>query len=693
MPTRPKPLRERKVVQWALAYLASAWVLLEAFGFVADRFGWPPILARGATILLPVGLILVVILAWYHGEKGRQRVGRLELVLITIVAAAGAILLRLYAPTPMVDAETSGVAARPFSGAPTRFLVLLPDGETLEATDPALAISRDGMRLVYAAGRGDSARLYLRELASFEARPIPGTEGARAPFFSPDGEWVGFFADRAVRKVSLPGGSPQTLVEGAWTARSLGILSGSWGPDDTLLLSYPGDQLGSSIWQLRAAGGTPTRLTRPPWHENHYLPQRLPGGDQILVSSRDESGATRILAVSTETGEATVLAEPGANAHYLVTGHLVFDLDGDLHAVAFDPEELVMMGSPVPVIEDVLRGDARALQLAVSEGGSLAYVPAGVEQIERSLVWVGQDGSVEPVPGSLTDAYTPRIAPDGQMIAFQRRPASRLWLMDPERGTQRPVMGIPDTVGAYWHLWTRDGTGLVFNADLQKAGWMNLYEARVGARSPPRPITPPTGHHQPQSWSPDGETLIYTEWADPRSGVDILAVPVPREWTAEADRTPRPYLSTPASEFHPALSPDGRWMAYVSDVSGRWEVYVSPYPGPGPAWQVSTDGGSEPAWSPDGGTLYFRSVGAHNVARQMLAARTRVATRDGESVMETDPPRVLFDGPYFQCSEWGRSYDLAPDGSRFLMVYDRRPDLAATQINVVVNWFAELSTL
>jgi dipeptidyl aminopeptidase/acylaminoacyl peptidase len=186
---------------------------------------------------------------------------------------------------------------------------------------------------------------------------------------------------------------------------------------------------------------------------------------------------------------------------------------------------------------------------------------------------------------------------------------------------------------------------------------------------------------------------VFTEYVDSRTKVDIMTVPVPRDWAVETDRTPRPFLQTASSEFHPALSPDGRWMAYVSDASGRWEVYVAPYPGPGPSEQISTGGGSEPLWSPDGRTLYYRSLGARNIAREMMAVAVRPADgRDGQA-LEIGPPRVLFDGPYFQCSEWGRSYDLAPDGSRFLMVHDQRPELAATQINVVVNWFAELAAL
>lgn len=680
-------LRERKLVQWALAYLAGGWVILEVFGFVADRFAWPGVLVRGATILLGMGFLLVLVLAWYHGEKGRQRVSGPELVWIALLLAAAGVLLRVFAPGGEAG-DTTRYAADDGAVA-TRFLVLLPDGETLKGTEPALAISREGGTLVYAAGHGDTTRLYLRALDSFEATPIPGTEGARAPFFSPDGEWVGFFADHAVKKVSLRGGAPQTVVEDAWTPRQEYILSGSWGADDLLLLSYPGAEPGSSIWQVSAMGGTPTRLTRHPWNENHFLPQLLPGGDHVLHSIWDErSGGSRIVATSLETGEQRTLLEPGSNAQYVDTGHLVYQLGGDLLAVPFDPEALEVTGAAVPVVEGVLAGEFATAQFAVSESGTLAYVPAAVERIERTLVWVDRLGAVEPVPESRTDTYSPRISREGDQVVFQRRPAADLWLLDLDRGTQGPVMG--EGTQSWWFEWTLEGDGLVFNSDMHGTEWFNLYLTRFGDTGPPERLTEADFHQMPQDWSRDGEVLFFTEGPDPVAGLDIWTLRLPRERTVETDLTPEPLIRTDASEFHPTVSPDGEWLAYVSDVSGRWEVYATPYPGPGPAVQISMQGGSEPSWSPDGGTLYYRALGERHIARQMMAVSVRPDDSGSEPDLAVGRPTVLFDGPYFQCSEYGRSYDLTPDGERFLMINDQRPELAAKQINVVVNWFAEL---
>jgi serine/threonine-protein kinase len=158
------------------------------------------------------------------------------------------------------------------------------------------------------------------------------------------------------------------------------------------------------------------------------------------------------------------------------------------------------------------------------------------------------------------------------------------------------------------------------------------------------------------------------------------------------DLRPEPFIQTEADEFHPAVSPDGRWMAYTSDVSGRWEVYITPFPEPGSRIQVSTEGGAEPDWSPDGHTLYYRSLGVRQLSREMFAVSVTSGLPGEAAGLKLGAPELLFDGPFFQCSEWGRSYDLSPEGDRFLMVQDERPELTATQINVVVNWFSELPT-
>lgn len=698
MPAPLARLRERKVFQWALAYLAAAWVLLQAVAFVAQHFGWAPFLVRGATLLLATGLLLVVILAWYHGEKGRQRLSGSEAAWISAVLATSGLLVWAYAPAGETAEE-----ARLSGAGPTRFIVSVPDGATLPAAEPSVAISRDGSRLVYAAAHGDLTRLYLRRLDRFGAAPIPGTEGGRAPFFSPDGERVGFFADGALKVVPVRGGEPRILVPAVWTPRAEGALSGSWEADGRILLSYPGADVGSSLWEVPEGGGEPMRLTRPHWHVNHFRPQRLPGGEWILFSSWDtEGGVTRVVALSPETGEERVIAEPGSNARYLPTGNLVYRVGNDLLAAPFDAGRLERTGPAVRVAQDVLAGDYQVLQYAVSEGGTLAYVPAGVDRVERTLVWADTLGRMEPVPESPPNAYTPRLSPDGRRVIFQMRPEQDLWLLDLERGTPRRITA--EGTAVFWHVWTPGGDGVVFNADLGGGEWLNLYRAGLGDGAPPERLLDLPSHQQPQSWSPDGRELVYTEIGGPETSVDIWAMRVPEEGTASADPERWPVVSSPADEFHPALSPDGRWLAYTSDASGRWEVYLTRFrgardgagagqgAGAGDAVQVSTRGGSEPLWAPDGRTLYFRKPNERNIARQVLAVPVGPAPNGGVSPPALGAPRVVLEGSFFQCSQWGRSWDISPDGSRFLMVHDQRPEFTATEIDVVVHWFSELAS-
>jgi serine/threonine-protein kinase len=261
--------------------------------------------------------------------------------------------------------------------------------------------------------------------------------------------------------------------------------------------------------------------------------------------------------------------------------------------------------------------------------------------------------------------------------------------MDLDRG----AMGrLNDQTGIeFWHVWSADGNSVVFNSNLDGGDWLNLWIKRVGESAKPIRLTNKEAHHHPQGWSPDGEVLVYTEGPMPETGVDIWTLRIPKDWNGDTAIEPDPFLVTEASEFQPFLSPDGRWMAYASNTSGGWEVYVRPYPGPGPSIQVSTDGGGEPMWSPDGGTLFYRSLGDRQLSRQMYAVSVGPGASGEPEDLDLGLPVLLFDGPFFQCSEFGRSYDLSPDGDRFLMVKDQRPELTATQINVVVNWFSELS--
>lgn len=681
----PPRFRDRKIFQWAFAYLAGSWVFLEVFGFIADRFAWSNSVVRGLTIMLGMGLFLVLVLAWYHGEKGRQWISGPELVWITFVLATAGLMLRFFAGAAHPTRSATPSSPTMLRTAATRFILPLPPTETLKGPEAALALSPDGRMLAYVAGPGDSTQLYLRQLDSFERRLVPGTEGARAPFFSPDGEWVGFFADGAVKKVTVRGGAPHTVVENAWDARWDVILSGSWTDDDVLFLSYPAGGLASRVWRVSARGGRPSQVTNAPWPENHFLPQLLPDGNSILYSIWSQNGTAAVAVTSLASGEQRIVLTEGSNAMYLASGQLLYVTDGDLFAAPFDLPTLKVTRPGIPIVNDVWTSEYATAHFGLSSNGTIAYIPARVRQIERTLVWVDSTGSIQSVPGTPSDAHSPRISSEGDLILFQRRPSQVLWLLDPRLGTLRSV--TDSTEKEWWHVWRPGSRQIVFNALTAGDEWAGLYMERLESDWTKEPLTRATSHQQPQDWTPDGRVLMYTEGPNDETGIDIWTLRVP-ETGDEHVPEPEPYLVTPDNEFFPDISPDGSWIAYTSDMSGNWEVYVARYDTPSQARRVSRTGGSEPSWSPDGATLYYRSLPRRNIARQMFEVPV-VFPSDDVTEARFGPAKLLFEGPFFQCSAWGRSYDIAPDGRRFLMVYDQRPATRPRQINVIVNWYAE----
>lgn len=677
--------RDRKIFQWAFAYLAGSWVFLEVFGFIADRFAWSNSIVRSLTIVLGMGLFLVLVLAWYHGEKGRQWISGPELLWITFVLATAGVMLRMFAGTGHPARIATLLPPTTLHSAATRFILPLPPTETLKGPEAALALSPDGQTLAYVAGPGDSTQLFLRELDSFERRLVAGTAGARAPFFSPDGEWVGFFADGAVKKVALRGGAPHTIVEHAWDTRWDVILSGSWTPDDVLFLSYPAGGLASRIWRVSARGGMPSQVTSAPWPENHFLPQLLPDGKHVLFSIWSQNGTAAVAVASLATGEQRILMTEGSNAIYLASGQLLYVSDGDLFAAPFDLQTLTVTRPSIPIVTDVWTSEYATAHFGVSSNGTIAYVPARVRQIERTLVWVDSTGSIQSVPGTPSDAHSPRISSAGDWVLFQRRPSQILWLLDLNLGTLRSV--TDSTQKEWWHVWRPGSRQVVFNALTAGSEWAGLYLEKLEDAWVKEPLTRATSHQQPQDWTPDGKVLMYTEGPSDETGIDIWTLRMP-DSDDEQIPEPQPYLVTPDNEFFPDISPDGNWIAYTSDMSGSWEVYVARYDTPSEALRVSRAGGSEPSWSPDGATLYYRSLPRRNIARRMFAVSVVFPSSDVTEA-RFGRPQLLFDGPFFQCSAWGRSYDIAPGGRRFLMVYDQRPATRPKQINVIVNWLAE----
>ncbi|MCZ6778708.1 MAG: protein kinase, partial [Acidobacteria bacterium] len=551
----------------------------------------------------------------------------------------------------------------------------LPAGDFLwhPFTD-ALAISPDGTSVVYSATYGGGqAQLFLRSLDRLDPEPLTGTEGAFDPFFSPDGEWVGFFTFRGLHKVSVSGGMRVDLYEGSINSRGA-----SWTADGTI---YFVPQMNVGIMQVPASGGVARLTTQPDQKKDeisHRFPYALPGGKGVLVtlertSSRSFDEAS-IAVVLPETGELKVLVEGGMDARYAPTGHLVYARAGSLLAAPFDLARLELTGQPVPVLDGVITNLASGYaEYSFSRDGTLVYVPGGSVMAERRLIWMDREGNVEPLTDTRRAFMHAALSPDGRRVAVLVQAADdKLWIYDLERDTLTRI-GFEEGDHSS-PIWSPDSQHVVFQAS--RPGGVTFFSMRADGSAAVEPLLSAENEMWPTSWSPDGRVLAYTE-LNPTTGADIWLLPL------EGERKPASFLRTDFDEYDATFSPDGKWLAYTSNESGREEVYVRPFPGPGGKWQMSAAGGANPTWAPDGQELFYRARNA-----MMVVA------------LETDPrfkaekPRVALTGLMEEIglNQFAR-YDISPDGQRFLMVERTRAEAKPDRIHIVLNWFEELKRL
>ena len=543
-----------------------------------------------------------------------------------------------------------------------RMTVALPaDAQLVVQQFPAIAVSPNGGHVVFVASRGGIRQLYVRAMDSLDSTPLVGTEGALVPFFSPDSQWVGFFADGKMKKIPVTGGASQILCD---AAASYG---GSWGEDDVIYFA-PGSF--SGLWRVAANGGTPAPVTTLQGEEiSHRWPQVLPGGQAVLFTSRTGPGNDEwhVQVQRLSNGERRVLAQ-GATGHYVPTGHLVYveAATGTLVALPFDLTGLqVGTAAPVAVAEGILMTGEGA-DYSLSSSGLLTYVTGGSKVEDRTLVWVDRNGKTEPLPAPARSYEFPRISPDDGQVAFNIT-AGRvdLWLYDLARGT---ASRLASEASSQFPLWTPDGKRLTYRAT--RGGTRNIFWRTADGSGSEERLTTGEGNHTPGSWSPDGQTLLFN---DSTAGQDIFAFRL-------VDHTTQPWLKSPFNETIGRFSPDGRWVAYVSDESGRQEIYLQPYPGPGGKVLISTDGGVEPVWNPNGRELFYRSGNAM-MAVDIAAKPAFVAGR----------PTRVFAGDYVLSGVSNPNYDVSPDGRRFLMVQPSAQESATpSQLNVVLNSFEQL---
>jgi Tol biopolymer transport system component len=562
----------------------------------------------------------------------------------------------------------------------------------------AIAVSPDGRTLVFIGRQGvgqQGRQLFLRPLDRLEAAPIPGTEGAQNPFFSPDGAWIGYWADREIRRVPTAGGPPSTVArlpsdnDGPLRTPSFlradtdTTVGASWGDGDVIVFATP-----EAVWRVASSGGTPEVVTKPGEGEYAYkLPQMLPGGRAVLFTLQKTLSRwddAQIVVRSLVTGEQKVLLDDGADARYVPSGHLVFVRRGTLMAVPFDPARLTLTGAPVAMIDGVMQAannvdvgaDSGAGQFAIAAQGRLIYVTGGITPDQaRALVWVDRNGNAEPLVAPRLEYLTTRLAPNGQRVVVSGRPPSakgvvdRIWIHDIARESFTPLTSQEESSMA--GVWSPDGARIVFSSILP--GRSILSWKSVDGPGSSDPLGPKDRTFPPfaNSWSAEGKiAFVHHD--------DIWELSV-------TDRRAQPVVQTPANEWHPAFSSDGKWLAYTSDHSGLQQVYVQPYPGPGPRVPVSTDGGSAPAWSNDGSELFYLTYGSG--AKIVMNA---VPVKIAGSQFSAGASRKLFEGRYGMTAPF-RSYDVTPDGQRFLMIQlpDPRPS-RPQELVLVENWLDEL---
>jgi serine/threonine-protein kinase len=536
-----------------------------------------------------------------------------------------------------------------------RFAVPLPPGfQPATENFPCLAMSPDGRRLVVVAKDAEGTRhIVLRDLDQIDPRVLPATEHAETPFFSPDGEWVGFFSGPALKKIAVAGGRPLTLATVSDNNRGA-----SWGPGGTI---YVADGTQSGLLQIPAAGGAGTSLTQPDAERNertHRWPHVLPGGGAVLFTA-DTFETTEYY------DDATITAIDVARG-------------GSLYALPFDPAALRTSGSPTLILQGVATDvSSGAVHFAVSPSGALFYLPGDTSGGgRRDLMWIGPDSKQEPA-GIVTGRHEMMsLSPEGSRAALLSSGGDAgelwIWIADLKRGT----MSRLTFEGTFEEpVWTADGKRVAYSSSVkgQKVRGASVQWKAADGSGEPEVLFSSDSRVYPLSFSPDGRFLALDRW-DKGGFSDIWILPL------QGDRTPYPFLETPYEEFMAEFSPDGRWLAYVSTESGTTEVYVRPFPGPGGRWQISTGGGVEPIWRADGKAMLYRDDGILYSVPVDGSAAAFVAGR---------PERYL-DGMPMGGNP--HTYGLAPDGRVLALTY-RDSGANSGSPTLVLNWASEVERL
>lgn len=671
-------IKRRKVFQVAAVYAVVSWLLIQVIATVERPLNLPDWFATVVIVALAVGFPVALILAWAFDitPDGLQTTSSNKLVAATKVPRGqqlsyfmqGLMLLAvgfLVADQYLFSGAGTQTRVAQSSQVVTRFSIPMSPEIISELTAAVgLALSADGRTVVYSTPDG----LTQRNFASFRASLIPDSSGANTPFFSADGQWLGFY-DGGLKSISTAGGRPERFL-----SDSALIMGATWAANATVIYGTSS----SGLFQVSSNGGEPVAISEPSSTiESHRWPELLPSGRKVLFTittgavETGAPGAMEVAVLDLETRDVRALL-PGSQPHWLPTGHLVFARESTLWAIPFDPDRAELTGEPRPVLENV-GADFGVTQFTVG-GGTLAYL-FGIPSNERHLVLVDRDGGEERLPLEPREYWNPKLSPDGRRIHTSLAdPIEAVWVGDIDGGVLSQISETDSETG----FWMPDGASILYAGN--RDGRRVTLRRRADGSGAELPVSlGDHTHHHLEDISRDGRFASWTELGAGRPELNTI-------WTSELTGEDMPSSFPPESVGVSGgwFSPDNRWLLYSAYESGQTHVYVSPYPEGGRRTLVSVGSGTEPAWSPDGREIFYRD-----------RDRMMAVTVENSSTMELGRPRLLFEGQFVHqpLPAGSRNYDVSPDG-RFLMVKPIEPiGQASFQMQVVLNWYDELSQL
>jgi Tol biopolymer transport system component len=506
------------------------------------------------------------------------------------------------------------------------------------------------------------SRVWVRPLAALEANPLPGTEGAGRPFWSPDSRQLGFFASGKLKKVQVTGGPPVVICDAPTGSDA------TWGKTNVIL--YDGRER-DPLYRVSAGGGVPAAVVAADSAAGERFvgwPEFLPDGRRFVYMAGGTKSVIKLGKLESKTGRELFPCD--SRVQYAPPGFLIFSRSGTLVAQPFNASSGKAKGDPIPIAEEVVTNGVGGADFSVSSTGVLAYSNRRGQL--GQLVKLDRTGRVTATLSSAGDILHPTLSPDLRKVALRIRDSQSqtrdIWVVDLARTVSSRLTFEPRNEN--YPVWSPDGARLIYYSDSPDASGLYVRHSTGAGRS--EQVLASSQEAVALDWSRDGRFVLYS-LASPRSGNDIWVL------SMSGEVKPRPLLDGPFDEFQARFSPDGRWIAYMSNESGREEVYVQSFPEPGGKWQVSTRGGSDPVWRPDGRELFYLSADQQMMSMPVAASPT----------FEVAVPQALFAIRVLVPSGARNHYAVTPDGQTFYAVSPLEGEsIGAT--TVVVNWSADL---